>query len=384
MGCGGGKEKVHEEEEHDDDKKKKDKKINHQPAVDDKARKPATTLHQLQEMWSAGDVEPGVAPLFLTARCGPFTYREKVPPQNHISKQILFSNDTAPPRIIDEAAEDAAAFPTEMNVGQDLHMRAFLPHALRSYCVGWAKPNLTAGGFVDAFVYDVAHDGASDLDAVAAGECIEDVGLRRRVLLFPEEVTAIGLFLRVDDGAPRRTSTVLPYSAAASTEDAEPMDDAFLTYSTAALAKNEIGGSACVPSTKTENSLAMTLWAWAAGGAAPDAHAHQEFAAVFGALPEGEHTLQLSLRFRFNASRFTAVYSKPATAAHAPAQQVVGTYVMAGTTPTLATSSVIASSALKVTLDHAGLEVMKGTTGHGNGENVLQPGQPDDADIVAA
>lgn len=396
MGCGAAKEA---EEPHDDDDRRNDqrgqqhnrdrRRDQRRDGDADGAAAPAragppTTLDQLQTLWPAGRVAPQTPPHFIDARCGPHTRREKLPPQTDVLERILISDTEMPSRVVE--ANDEAAQQKRLLAGAvgGLHLRGYLPHSLSGYCVGWAKPRMDPTALVEGFAYDMAADGRADLDAIAAGDVIDDVSHRRRLLLFPETIDAVALFLYIDGSdAPVASPLVAPLSAAADATGVEPVDGAFATL--AAMTPKGTIARQSVPTTRVENSIGVTLWtapppppadpeprdslstdsgggkddddeafivrAPAAAPAAAPSALDTLTAQTLLALPDGDHELKLALRYRYHVgATLAAVYVKPAAASGA-SQRVCGSYLCDGSeTSELALSDVVACGTTTVAL----------------------------------
>jgi len=397
MGCAAGKEADEPENQPRQGQEKRNEPAAPAEPVD---TRPPLKLHMLSEFWRAGGIKYNAPPHYVQESCGPWVALEKVPPQSHLAGTALIASDRVPPRLPDntpdgsaadsDGAAESGAAPTEIDLSRDsagIFLRAYLPHSLSGYCVGWCRPDTPTSALTSSFVYDATTDGAEDLQAVRENKPPRrDVGLRRRLLLFPKAIDAVGVFF-TDPSAPSRTfssSTVAPLNRECSAENTEPMDGALVTFSVVGPATNssdpeyriaaspgtrmqrsqaEIGTQVKpVAATYSENSLGITLLPPATTsqdtvalgapvipierrltdeetpartGANPRRCNDDVVAAALAerllAMPDGDHKLDVTVRFRYEQNELAAVYDRPAPHEGAAGIRVCGTYRPNGT-----------------------------------------------------
>jgi hypothetical protein len=406
MGCAAGKEA-----DEPDRQPPENEAVENKPKQEDPVdTRPPLQHHMLSEFWRAGSMGYNVPPHYIQVGSGPWAMLEKVPSQAHMANKIIVAGDRKPPRLVDtpdsSATEESGAATSsdavdEIDLAQDdagVFLRAYLPHSLSGYCVGWCRPDAPTSALTSSFVYDAATDGAADLAAVNASKPAgRDVSLRRRLLLFPKAVDAVGIFI-TDRTEPSRTfssNTVAPLNRQCTSENTEPMDGALVTFSVVGAASNiadpeyhvaaspgtrmhrsgaEIGAQVkTVAAAYAENSLGVALLSAASTGddARPIerrltddvtpargqlARESDPVSTVLAerllALSDGRHVLDVTMRFRYEQNELAAVYDRPAPHDAAAGIRVCGTYRPNGaeTSSSSVTSDPIATGSFAVRL----------------------------------
>jgi|Transcript_14570 hypothetical protein len=233
---------------------------------------------QTEEFWLAGTVQAGTNGV---PEKGPFR-KDSVPVQ-HAKYKILFNQEPIGPEI----KPGFNGVPTLPRNGP-IYARAFFPHCLTCFVVGWAKLQVS----LEHPHYNCKKQREHEKDKIRLGRPI-DYSKRKTYYIYPERVSEIALLMQVDG---KKIETEVATSN--TSWPADPIPGAFFTF---VPDQGSIFG---------ENSLPIPIWPKADDPLLDDvrwSRLRLEFQRVLSKLSAGQnHELRLDLKYRYGNSKFTA------------------------------------------------------------------------------
>eukprot|EP00667_Euglena_gracilis_P008020 EG_transcript_8111 len=241
------------------------------------AAPPPAQTNEFCEFWVAGSVQAGSNGV---PEKGPF--RDEAVPVQPAKHKILFDFTPVGPSVPADFAGISAVPPTG-----PLHARAFFPHCLTCYVVGWARLELSP----EHPHYNSKKQREREKEKERLGVPI-DHSRKKLYYIYPERVSEIGVFISVD-GKKMETNVAV----SSDSWDAEPIQGAFFTFSP------EHG------SVFGQNSMPLPIWPAQNDSLMQDKRWHRfstEFQRLLSKLSSGSHDVKVELKFRYGNNKFTA------------------------------------------------------------------------------
>jgi len=229
------------------------------------------------EFWVAGSVQAGCNGV---PEKGPF--RDEAVPAQPAKHKILFDFTPVGPVV----APDFAGVTAVPSTGP-LHARAFFPHCLTCFVVGWARLELSP----EHPHYNCKKQREREKEKERLGIPI-DHSRRRLYYIYPERVSEIGLFIQVD-GRKAETTVAMSNDSWA----AEPIPGAFFTFTPD---HGSVFG---------QNSMPLPLWPAKNDTLLQDKRWHKlsaEWLRLLSKLSSGSHEVKVDFRYRYGNNKFTA------------------------------------------------------------------------------